>query len=98
MQVLASQTPVLVLGYGPWGDPASPDAPRFKSGQLAEWVQIREEDGTVRKLGLAESVNGSRIDPMQQAALTIALGVKTNKGGHEVAKLTVTDMSVPAKR
>lgn len=92
MQTLASQTPVLVLGYGPWGDPSDSNAPRFKSGALAEWIQIREEDGTVRKLGLAESVNGSRVDPMGTALLTISLTVKQNKGGHEVPKLTVTAM------
>jgi len=92
MQELASTTPVLILGYGTWSSPGDAEQIAFKSGKLAEWVQVREDDGTVRKFGMAESVNGDRVDPMQSALLAIRLAVKVNKGGHEMPKLTVYGM------
>jgi len=98
MQTLASQTPVLVLGYGTWSNPGDADQIKFKSGKLAEWVQVREDDGTVRKFGMAESVNGQRVEPMNEALLSITLGTKVNKGGHEMPKLTVADMKPAPKR
>jgi hypothetical protein len=97
-----ASTPVLVIGYGTWqktdehGQPVgvkSGDRPiAFKSGKLVEYVQTREDDGTIRMISMAESVNGDRVPELQRAVLTLSIGVKTLRSGTDVPKLTVTSM------
>ncbi len=60
MHVLTS--PVTVLAYNSWGKAEDADPPKWKSGQLVEYVVVMDPENpeAVRQITLDESINGSR--------------------------------------